>query len=46
MVYYKPVKVTIDVPDLAEVIFNMVVYHHGVPELIVMDQGLLFTFKF
>ncbi len=37
MVHYVPVKVTIDAPGLAEVIINMVVRHHGVPESIVMD---------
>ena len=29
MVYYKPVKVTIDASSLAEVIFDVVVRHHG-----------------
>ncbi len=37
MIYYKPVKVTIDAPDLVKVIINMVVHHHGVLELIVID---------
>ncbi len=37
MVDYVPVKVTIDAPGLAEVIIDMVVRHHGVPESIVMD---------
>ena len=46
MVHYKPVKVTIDAPGLAEVIINVIVCYHGVPELIVTDQGLLFTSKF
>ncbi len=46
MVYYKPVKVTIDVPGLAEVIIDVVVHHHGVPESIVTERGLLFTSKF
>ncbi len=40
MVYYEPVKVTINVPDLAKVIINVVVRHHGVPELIVTDRGV------
>lgn len=30
MVYYKPVKVTIDAPGLAEVIINIIVYHYGI----------------
>ena len=46
MVYYKPVKVTIDTPGLAKVIIDMVVHYHGIRELIVMDQDLLFTSKF
>ncbi len=46
IVYYEPVKVTINAPGLAEVIINVVVHHHRVPELIITDQGSLFTSKF
>ncbi len=46
MVHYEPVKVTIDVSGLAEVIIDLVVRHHGVPESIVTDRDLLFTSKF
>ena len=46
MVYYIPVKVTINAPSLAKVIINVVVHHHGVPESIVTDQSLLFISKF
>ena len=46
MVHYKPVKVTINAPSRAKVIIDVVVRHHGVPESIVTDQGLLFTSKF
>ena len=46
MVHYKLVKVTIDASGLAEVIINMVVRHHGLPDLIITNQGLLFTSKF
>ncbi len=46
IVHYELVKVTIDAPDLAEVIIDMVVRHHGVPESIVTDRGSLFTSKF
>ncbi len=46
MVYYKPVKVMIDVPDLAEVIIDIVVNYHKVPISIVMNWGLLFISKF
>ncbi len=46
MVHYVPVKVTIDAPGLAEVIIDVVVRHHGVPESIVTDRGSLFTSQF
>ncbi len=46
MVYYEPVKVTINVPGLAEVVINVIVRHHGVPESIVTDWGSLFISKF
>ena len=46
MVYYKLVKVTINAPDLAEVIINVVVRYHGLPDSIITDWGLLFTSKF
>ncbi len=37
LVYYEPIKITIDIPSLAEVIINVVVRHHGVPKLIVIN---------
>ena len=46
MVYYKPVKVTIDAPSLVEIIINVVVRHHSLPDLIVIDRRLLFISKF
>ncbi len=46
MVHYKLAKVTIDALCLTKVIIDVVVYHHGVPESIVTDQGLLFISKF
>ena len=46
IVYYEPVKVIIDAPGLAEVIINVVVRHHGLPDSIITDQGSLFTSKF
>ncbi len=36
----------INAPGLVEVIIDVVMRHHGVPELIVTDQGSLFTSKF
>ena len=46
MVYYEPVKVIIDAPGLAVVIIDVLVKHHGLPDLIVTNRGLLFTSKF
>ena len=46
MVYYEPVKVTIDTPGLAEVIIDVIVWHHGLPDSILTDRGLFFTSKF
>ena len=46
MVHYKPVKVTIDTSRLAEVIIDVVVRHHGLPDSIVTDKSFLFTSKF
>ena len=46
MVYYEPVKVTIDTPGLAIVISDIIVWQHGLFDLIVTDQGLIFTSKF
>ena len=46
MVHYEPVKVTIDAPGLVEVILDVVVRHHGVPNSIVSDRGSLITSKF
>ena len=37
IIYYIPVKITIDAPGLAEKIINVVIHKHGVPELIVTD---------
>ena len=46
MVHYEPVKVTIDAPGLAEVIIDVVVRYHGLPDSIISDRGVIFTFKF
>ncbi len=46
MIHYELVKVTIDAPALAEVIIEVVVRHHGLPDLIVSDRGSVFTSKF
>ena len=46
MVYYDPVKVTIDVPGRVEVILDVIVWYHGLTDLIVTNRGFLFTSKF
>ena len=46
MVHYEPIKVTIDAPELAEAILDVVIRHHGLPNLIVSNKGLFFTLKF
>ena len=46
MVYYKSIKVIIHAPGFTEVIINVVVRHHGLPDLIVIIWELLFTSKF
>ena len=46
IVYYKPVKVIINVLGLVEVIIDVVVQHHGLPDSIISDQEAIFTSKF
>ena len=46
IVHYELVKITIDATGLAEVIINVVVRHHGLPDSIVTNRGSLFTSKF
>ena len=46
MVYYEPVKITINALGLAEVIIDVVVRYHGLPDSLVTDRGSLFTSKF
>ena len=37
IVYYEPVKITINTPSLAKVIINVIIHHYGVLESIVTD---------
>ena len=46
IVHYEPIKITINVFDLAKVIINMVMQDHGLPNFIVNNQDSIFTFKF
>ena len=46
MVYYKLVKITTNALGLAEVIINVIIRHHSLPDSIVTDKSSLFTSKF
>ena len=46
MIHYKPVKVTIDTPRLAKVILDVIVWYHGLSDLLMTDRGSFFTAKF
>ena len=46
MVYYQPVKVTINAPRLVEVILDLVVWHHSLLDSIISDKSSIFTSKF
>ena len=39
MIYYKSVKITIDVLGLAKVIINVIMYYYNIPKLIVINQN-------
>ena len=46
MLHYKPVKVTINAPWLAEVIINVMIRYHGLPDPIISNRGAISTSKF
>ena len=46
MMHYELVKVTTDTLDLAELIIDVVVRHHGLSDSIISDRGAIFMFKF
>ena len=46
MVHYELVKITINVPRLAEIIINVVVGHHGLFDSLLTNKNSLFTLKF
>ena len=46
IVYYKGVKTTIGVSELAEVIIDVVVIYHSLPESTISNRNFLFTLKF
>ena len=41
MVHYEPVKVTRNAPGLAEVIINVVMWHHDLLDSIICDRGAI-----
>ena len=46
MVYYKPVKSSLNISRIAKVIIDVVVRYHGLTNSIITNRGLLFTLKF
>ena len=46
MFYYKPVKITFNAPELAEVIIDVIIRHHVLPNSIITNRSSLFTSKF
>lgn len=46
MMYYEPVKTTINIADLVEVIINVVIRYYSLSELIINNQSSLFMSKF
>ena len=43
ILHHKAVKVTIDAPNFAEVIFDAVICHHGIPGSVITDSRSLFS---
>lgn len=46
MVYYKPVKITINTSRLVKVIINMIVHKHDIFKSIIINKHLLFISNF
>ena len=46
MVHYEPVKVTINASGLAEIIIDVVIWYHSLPDSIISDWKAIFTSKF
>ena len=46
MVHYKPVKVTINALELADIIIDVVIRHYDLPHSIISDWGAIFTSKY
>ena len=46
IIYYKPIKVTINSPGLVKIIIKVVVRYYGIPDSIIIDWRSIFTLKF
>lgn len=46
IIYYKPVKVIINISSLVQLIINVILRYYYLPNLIVIDQGSVFGVKF
>jgi hypothetical protein len=46
MVHFAATKTAVSAPQLAQIVFNEVVRHHGVPENIISDRDTRFTSRF
>ena len=46
MIHYEPIKVEIDITDLAKVIIDIVIFHYKILKSIIIDCGFLFILKF
>ena len=46
MIYYKPVKITINAFSFIKVIIDVVLRHYGLPYSIISNQGSIFILKF
>lgn len=46
MVYYKSIKITINILGLATIMINIIVQPHGFFDSIISNYGMIFIFKF
>ena len=46
MIYYKPVKITINALSFTKIIINIVIRYYDLLNFIILDQSLLFISKF
>ena len=46
MVYYKSIKVTINLLGFTKKIINMILRYHNLPHIIIINWSLLFILKF